>query len=43
LAVIREVWELAQKSAADVLDSCTLKDLCDRQRLRQSATTMYYI
>ena len=43
LAVIREVWESAQKAAADVLDSCTLKDLCDRQRQRQIATTMYYI
>lgn len=43
LAVIREVWESAQKAAADVLDSCTLKDLCDRQHQRQIATTMYYI
>ncbi len=43
LAVIREVWESAQKAAADVLDSCTLKDLCDRQLQHQSATTMYYI
>lgn len=42
-AVIREVWELAQKAAADVLDDCTLKDLCDRQRQRQTATAMYYI
>ncbi len=43
LSVIREVWESAQKAASNVLDSCTLKDLCDRQRQRQIATTMYYI
>ncbi len=43
LAVIREVWESAQKAASNVLDNCTLKDLCDRQRQRQIATTMYYI
>ncbi|WP_055077556.1 Rrf2 family transcriptional regulator [Pseudanabaena sp. 'Roaring Creek'] len=43
LAVIREAWELAQKAASNVLDDCTLKDLCDRQRQRQIATTMYYI
>ncbi|BBC22827.1 RrF2 family transcriptional regulator [Pseudanabaena sp. Chao 1811] len=43
LSVIREAWEAAQKAAAHVLDSCTLKDLCDRQRQRQIATTMYYI
>ena len=43
LLVIRDVWEAAQKSASDVLDGCTLKDLCDRQRQCQIATTMYYI
>ena len=43
LSVIHEVWEAAQKSASNVLDGCTLKDLCDRQRQRQIATTMYYI
>ncbi|MCA6571846.1 MAG: RrF2 family transcriptional regulator [Pseudanabaena sp.] len=43
LSVIREAWEAAQKAASHVLDSCTLKDLCDRQRQRQIATTMYYI
>ena len=43
LAVILEVWESAQKAAADVLNNCTLKDLCERQRQRQIATTMYYI
>lgn len=43
LSVIYEVWEAAQKSASSVLDGCTLKDLCDRQRQRQIATTMYYI
>ena len=43
LSVIHEVWESAQKQAANVLDGCTLKDLCDRQRQRQIATTMYYI
>ena len=43
LSVILEVWEAAQKSASNVLDGCTLKDLCDRQRQRQIATTMYYI
>ena len=43
LSVILEVWEAAQKSASNVLDGCTLKDLCDRQRQRQLATTMYYI
>ena len=43
LSVIHEVWESAQKAASNVLDGCTLKDLCDRQRQRQIATTMYYI
>jgi Rrf2 family protein len=43
VAVIHEAWEAAQKAAFNVLDSCTLKDLCDRQRQRQIATTMYYI
>ena len=43
LSVIHEVWETAQKAASNVLDGCTLKDLCDRQRQRQMATTMYYI
>ena len=43
LSVMLEVWEAAQKSASNVLDGCTLKDLCDRQRQRQIATTMYYI
>ena len=43
LSVIREAWETAQKAASNVLDGCTLKDLCDRQRQRQIATTMYYI
>lgn len=43
LSVIREAWELSQKAASHVLDNCTLKDLCDRQRQRQIATTMYYI
>jgi Rrf2 family protein len=43
LSVIRDAWEAAQKAAANVLDSCTLKDLCDRQRQRQITTTMYYI
>lgn len=43
LSVIREAWEAAQKAASTVLDNCTLKDLCDRQRQRQIATTMYYI
>jgi len=43
LSVIREVWESAQKAASQVLDNCTLKDLCDRQKQRQIATTMYYI
>lgn len=43
VSVIREAWETAQKAASDVLDGCTLKDLCDRQRQRQIATTMYYI
>lgn len=43
LLVIREVWETAQKAATAVLDGCTLKDLCDRQRQKQIATTMYYI
>ena len=43
LLVIREVWEAAQKSASNVLDRCTLKDLCDRQRQRQVTTAMYYI
>ncbi len=43
LSVIREAWESAQKAASNVLDDCTLKDLCDRQRQRQIATTMYYI
>lgn len=27
LSVIRDAWEAAQKAAANVLDSCTLKDL----------------
>ena len=43
LSVIHEAWESSQQAAAKVLDSCTLKDLCDRQRQRQIATTMYYI
>ncbi|OIP78119.1 MAG: transcriptional regulator [Oscillatoriales cyanobacterium CG2_30_44_21] len=43
LLVIREAWETAQTAATEVLDSCTLKDLCDRQKQRQVATTMYYI
>lgn len=43
LSVIHEAWETAQKAASNVLDACTLKDLCDRQRQRQIATTMYYI
>jgi len=43
LSVIYEVWEEAQKAASNVLDGCTLKDLCDRQRQRQLVTTMYYI
>ncbi|MEI6064283.1 MAG: Rrf2 family transcriptional regulator [Pseudanabaena sp. ELA748] len=43
LSVIYEVWETAQKAASNVLDDCTLKDLCDRQRQCQLATTMYYI
>ncbi|PZO39619.1 MAG: transcriptional regulator [Pseudanabaena frigida] len=43
VSVIREAWEAAQKAASNVLDGCTLKDLCDRQRQRQIATTMYYI
>jgi Rrf2 family protein len=43
ILVIREVWEASQKAAAAVLNDCTLKDICDRQRQRQIATTMYYI
>jgi len=43
LSVIHEVWESAQQQAANVLEGCTLKDLCDQQRQRQIATTMYYI
>ncbi|PZU99321.1 MAG: transcriptional regulator [Pseudanabaena sp.] len=43
LLVIREAWEAAQKAATAVLDGCTLKDLCDRQRQKQIASTMYYI
>ncbi len=43
LSVIHEAWESSQQAASKVLDSCTLKDLCDRQRQRQIATTMYYI
>lgn len=43
LSVIRDAWEAAQKAASNVLDNCTLKDLCDRQRQRQIATSMYYI
>ncbi len=43
LSVIREVWKSSQIAAADVLASCTLKDLCDQQRQRQVATSMYYI
>ncbi len=43
LSVIHEVWESSQKAASQVLNSCSLKDLCDRQRQRQIATTMYYI
>ncbi len=43
VSVIHEVWELSQNAASSVLDSCTLKDLCDRHRQRQVTTTMYYI
>lgn len=43
LSVIREVWKSSQIAAANVLASCTLKDLCDQQRQRQVATSMYYI
>ncbi|NUN65211.1 Rrf2 family transcriptional regulator [Pseudanabaena biceps] len=43
MAVIYEIWESAQMAAAKVLDNCSLKDLCDRQRQSQIATTMYYI
>ena len=43
LSVIREVWKSSQIAAANVLASCTLKDLCDQQRQRQVTTSMYYI
>ena len=43
LSVIHEVWEISQNAASSVLDGCTLKDLCEQQRQRQIATTMYYI
>jgi Rrf2 family protein len=42
-AVVREVWHSAQAAAADVLNNCTLKDLCEKHRQRQMAATMYYI
>jgi len=40
LSVIHEVWESSQNAASNVLDGCTLKDLCDRQSQRQIATAI---
>jgi len=43
VAVVHELWHAAQLAAADVLIGCTLKDLHEKEKLRQLATTMYYI
>ncbi len=43
VAVVRELWQVAQEAAEGVLARCTLKDLCERERQRQLSTTMYYI
>jgi Rrf2 family transcriptional regulator, cysteine metabolism repressor len=42
-SVVQEIWQSAQQAAAKVLDSCSLKDLCDREYQRRLSATMYYI
>ncbi|MEE3719034.1 Rrf2 family transcriptional regulator [Tumidithrix elongata RA019] len=42
-AVVREMWQTAQQAASEVLSNCTLKDLYEMKRQRQTSTTMYYI
>ncbi len=42
-SVVHNVWKLAQSSAANVLRSCTLKDLCEQEKQYKLATAMYYI
>jgi Rrf2 family transcriptional regulator, cysteine metabolism repressor len=41
--VVRELWQTAQQAAAEVLGSCTIKDLCDQELQRRLSATMYYI
>ncbi|MEI6429794.1 MAG: Rrf2 family transcriptional regulator [Pseudanabaena sp. ELA607] len=43
LEVIHDVWQAARLAATQVLQECTLKDLCDQKRDRQTSNTMYYI
>jgi Rrf2 family transcriptional regulator, cysteine metabolism repressor len=42
-AVIRETWQKACQSAHAVLQSRTLKDLCDQRQARLQLDIMYYI
>jgi Rrf2 family transcriptional regulator, cysteine metabolism repressor len=41
--VVRELWQTSQKAAAEILGSCSIKDLCDRELQRRLSATMYYI
>ncbi len=42
-SVVRELWQASQQKAAEVLGSCSIKDLCDREVQRRLSATMYYI
>jgi Rrf2 family transcriptional regulator, cysteine metabolism repressor len=42
-SVVRSMWRSAQTAAANVLKTCTLKDLCEQQKQYKLSTAMYYI
>jgi Rrf2 family transcriptional regulator, cysteine metabolism repressor len=42
-ALVREIWQEAQQKAKAVLQSYTLRDLCQKRELRQQLSSMYYI
>jgi Rrf2 family protein len=41
--VVRDVWQEAQKTAREVLQRYTLRDLCQQREARQRLSGMYYI
>jgi Rrf2 family transcriptional regulator, cysteine metabolism repressor len=42
-SIVRDIWKEAQQNAKQVLQSYTLRDLCQNREVRQQLNTMYFI